>query len=448
MKPPRRRFFWRVYLNGLLLLILIGLALFTVSLLFGPTPDEGHGMARLLEYVGTHIDEARSDPARLARELSRALEAVNAEVTVYQAGAPPASNVAPPLPPLSAEDAGRLGGVPSELPDRSASSAMRLAGDPPAYAIFQKHHHGFPSPWRTAAVIAGILVALAIASIPLARAVASPLERLGRAVTALGAGDLSARAGLRRTDEIGALATAFDEMAQTLQRSIASEKVLLANISHELRTPLTRIRVALDLLDEEDLGAAAAFVRGIASDLSELERLVDDILTTARLDLAASRTSGGELPLRFAPVDVAQLLRDAAERFRAAHGDRILNMDIGEHLPAVRGDAVLLRRVVENLLDNARKYSDAGAPIAIRADAVAGSVLVEVQDRGIGLDEDDLARLFTPFFRTDRSRARGTRGVGLGLALSRRIIEAHGGAMTVASVPGEGSTFRFELRSD
>src|SRR5262249_42961530 len=248
-----------------------------------------------------------------------------------------------------------------------------------------------------------------------------------------------------RKDEIGAVATAFDDMAHKLERSIVSEKMLLANISHELRTPIARIRVAIDLLEEEAAGAPVELVREIAIDLAELDQLVDDILTTARLDLSATRPSGGQLPMRRSAVDVAQLLRDAADRFHAAHGDRTLELDVAHPLPEVCGDAVLLRRVVENLLDNACKYSDAGAPITVRSAAVGGSLTVEVEDHGIGVHEADLPRLFTPFFRTGRSRAHGTRGVGLGLALSRRIVEAHGGKITATSSAGAGTTFRFEL---
>jgi signal transduction histidine kinase len=279
----------------------------------------------------------------------------------------------------------------------------------------------------------------------MARALASPLEKLGSAARALGSGDLSARTGLRRNDEVGDLALAFDEAAEKIERLIRSEKELLANVSHELRTPITRIRLALDILAEDQVGEAAAFVRAITADLSELERLVDDILTAARLDLVASRATGGELPLRVARIDPAELLRSAVARFGSAHPDRSLDLEIEEPLPSMRRDAGLLRRVLANLLDNAEKYSDASTPITVRAASRSGALGVDIQDRGIGVEARDLPRLFTPFFRTDRSRARGTGGVGLGLTLSRRIVEAHGGRIAVESAPGAGTTFRLEI---
>jgi signal transduction histidine kinase len=120
-------------------------------------------------------------------------------------------------------------------------------------------------------------------------------------------------------------------------------------------------------------------------------------------------------------------------------------MQLDESLPAMCGDAGLLRRVLANLLDYAEKYSDDGTPITLRATARSGALGVDIQDRGIGVDARDLPRLFTPFFRTDRSRARGTGGVGLGLALSGRIVEAHGGRIAVESVPGAGTTFHLEI---
>jgi signal transduction histidine kinase len=117
----------------------------------------------------------------------------------------------------------------------------------------------------------------------------------------------------------------------------------------------------------------------------------------------------------------------------------------GEGLPALEGDQALLQRAVDNLLDNARKYSEADQPVALRASAGDGRLVVEVQDRGIGIDPADLPKLFTPFFRTDRSRSRASGGVGLGLAMAKRIVEAHGGTISAESRSNAGTTFRVTL---
>ena len=234
-------------------------------------------------------------------------------------------------------------------------------------------------------------------------------------------------------------------MAERLERLVRSEKELLANVSHELRTPLARIRVAVDLAAEGDLERAHRYLGEMAADVGELGRLVEDILTAARLDLAAGKSASAELPLRREPVDASELLARAADRFRAAHPGRRLELDAAGPLPGLEADPALLRRVLENLLDNAHKYSDPGEPIELAARAEGGSLVVEVRDRGIGIDAADLPRLFTPFFRTDRSRARGTGGVGLGLALARRIVEAHGGRIAAESAPGKGTAVRFSV---
>jgi two-component system OmpR family sensor kinase len=289
-----------------------------------------------------------------------------------------------------------------------------------------------------------VLLALALASIPLARAISSPLERLGRAVRAFGAGDLAARARLSARGEVGEVAGAFDQMADRIEALLRGEKELLANVSHELRTPLARIRVALDLAAEGDHERARRCLSEIGADLSELERLVEDVLTAARLDLSEGR-EGGPLPLRKERVDARALVALAAERFREAHPERALEVSVEGGLPPIDADPALLRRALENLLDNARKYSDAGEAIALSARADPRGVSVEVRDRGIGLDPADRERIFTPFFRSDRSRARGTGGIGLGLALVKRVVEAHGGSITAESAPGRGTAMRFTV---
>jgi signal transduction histidine kinase len=238
--------------------------------------------------------------------------------------------------------------------------------------------------------------------------------------------------------EVGQLSRAFDEMAERLERLVRGERELLANVSHEVRTPLARMRVAVELAAEGDLERARRYLGEIGSGLTELDRLVEAVLATARLDAA----SGGGLPLRRERVDLAALVLEAAERFRAESPDRVLELSLEEGLPSLQGDPDLLRRLLANLLDNARKYSSAPSPVALLARASPKGTVIEVRDRGIGIDAADLPRLFTPFFRTDRSRARGTGGVGLGLALARRIAEAHGGSISAESVPGEGTTIR------
>jgi signal transduction histidine kinase len=419
--------------------VLVAAAVVAAGAVMGP---QGPPMRpeRIVEYAAAQTAEALHDPARLHAILRRAHDAFGIEVAVFDGDRLVAANVEPPPPPLPADDRARLeAGAAFRIPGRSWAYAAPLHGAPGAYAVLAGGWRPYQVT-RVAVVIGAVLLALAIASVPLARGITAPIERLTVAVRRLGEGDLSARAGLCGGGEVGDLGRAFDEMAGRLERLVRAERELLANVSHELRTPLARIRVALELAAEGDQARARRYLSEIGADLTELERMVADVLSAARLDQAA-----GDLPLRRQPVDLAALLDEAAARFRELRPSRTLALR-AEPLPGpLDADPALLRRALDNLLDNAAKYSAEPAPVELSARAEAGAVVVEVSDQGIGIDAADLPRLFTPFFRTDRSRARGTGGVGLGLALVKRIVEAHGGAVEVESVPGRGTTFRLRL---
>jgi signal transduction histidine kinase len=180
----------------------------------------------------------------------------------------------------------------------------------------------------------------------------------------------------------------------------------------------------------------------IGVDLSELEVLIDDILTAARLEAAGGRTAAG-FALRHEEMGPDVVCARAAERFRAKHPLRPVAIAVASDLPRVWVDAMLFRRVIDNLLENAHKYTPApDATITLRASAEARGVVFEVEDHGMGIPPDDLPHVFTPFFRGERSRSRGTGGVGLGLTLAKRIVEAHGGTIDLTSTVGSGTTVR------
>jgi signal transduction histidine kinase len=294
------------------------------------------------------------------------------------------------------------------------------------------------------------LVVVAVGALLTARSLVRPLQRLSDAARALGAGRLDVRAGTERTDEIGDVAKAFDDMADRITKLLQTERELLANVSHELRTPLARIRVALDLASEADPRDVQTSLGEIAQDLAELERIVDDVLASARLALDASNPSAApSMLVRAEELDTAALLEKSVLRFRAAHPLKPLSVRIDDELPHIFADAVLVRRVVDNLLDNAQKYTEEPAePISLHAWADDDGVIIEVEDHGIGIAEADLSRLFEPFFRADRSRTRATGGLGLGLALARRVVDAHKGTITFTSELGKGTVARVRLPVD
>ncbi len=430
--------FWRIYLHGVLLLVIVGVAVLAVAHTLG----RGRGVAPmggLADYAAVRITELAGTPARIGAELLRLRDELGVEGTVYdREDQPIASSAEPPLTAnLAASSAVRAG--PVHLRGRGRGWALPLPAIGGYLLVTRPPNEHDPA--RGLLFIGAVLVALALASIPLVRSISRPLETLTEASRRLGAGELSARANLNARGEVGELGRAFDEMAARLEALVRGERELLANVSHELRTPLARMRVALELAAEGDRERAQGYLTEIGGDLEELDALIEDVLTAARLDVRGA----GAWPIARDQVDLVAVVRDSAERFRRAHPDRMLEVHVDGTAPGASGDAALLRRLLGILLDNAVKYSDAPAAITLSLRSAANGARLDVRDRGIGIDVVDLPRLFTPFFRTERSRARGTRGTGLGLALARRIVEAHAGTIHAESVAGEGTTFRVEL---
>jgi len=295
-------------------------------------------------------------------------------------------------------------------------------------------------------VLTALLIAWVTIALPLSRSIARPLRKLGGFARELGDGNLAVRAPAERRDEIGDLARSFNRMAEQIQRLRNAERELLADVSHELRTPLARMRVVLDLAADGDPEELRRYLREVATDLSELEQLVDDIIVGARLEADPGRWSAAEPPLRRRSTTVEELVEATAARFRSRWPERELVCRLPDERIAVDVDPVLVRRALDNLLDNARKYSPDDRPIVLSVErGDGGAVRIAVVDRGVGIAPEDQPRVFTPFFRADPSRSRATGGVGLGLVLARRIVESHGGSIGFTSAREAGSTFWLTL---
>jgi two-component system, OmpR family, sensor kinase len=292
-------------------------------------------------------------------------------------------------------------------------------------------------------LLAVVLSVVLLGSLLFARSLAVPLLHLAHIAREFGSGRLNARARLDRRDELGAVAQSFDDMAERITALLHGQRELLANVSHELRTPLSRIRVALDLAADGDAEAARDALANISTDFNDLDRLVEDVLAAARLDLGSSEPGG--FPLRRDNVNVADLAQAAYERSRLVCPGEQLELDLESDLPIIEGDAALLRRVIDNLVDNAQKYSEPKSPIILRVRREGDGVMLAVIDHGMGIDAPDLPHIFTPFFRADRSRTRKTGGVGMGLTLVRRIVTAHGGSVDVKSQVGQGTEMYVRL---
>jgi signal transduction histidine kinase len=240
-------------------------------------------------------------------------------------------------------------------------------------------------------------------------------------VEALGAGDLAARVTVEGRDEVATLASSFNRSAERIERLVNAHKTLLANASHELRSPLARIRMAVEMLKTD---AKPELRAELERDIAELVVLVDEILLASRLD-------AGPAPDAREDVDFLALAAEECARVDAAlDGERV----------TVRGEPRLLRRLIRNLLENARRYG-AGSPIEVRVGRSAhGGAELRVCDRGPGVPEAERERIFEPFYRPAGAREREG-GVGLGLALVRQIARRHGGDATCLARDGGGSCF-------
>jgi signal transduction histidine kinase len=309
--------------------------------------------------------------------------------------------------------------------------------------LVARFEHPKPSPLPPILTLFAGLAVLGVGALLTARWIARPLSQLSRMAVSLGKGDLRARSELARNDEVGEVARAFDEMAERIQKLLQAEKELLANVAHELRTPLARIRVALEIAGEGDAETARHSLAEIAVDLSELEALIDDVLTAARFELSEDITQRSSFSLHLQPIAAQTIGERAAERFRSRHPARPFETYFAPDSGMVEADPVLLRRVLDNLLENAHKYSpDPDAKITLSVFAQGDRACFSVSDHGLGIPAEDLPRVFTAFFRGERSRSRGTGGVGLGLTLAQRIVEAHRGSIEASSTVGQGSVFR------
>jgi signal transduction histidine kinase len=440
----RTRLALRIYLVGLAQFAVVAAGFFAILAANRPTFINQHELQS--HFIAGSITPLLGDTPALQRELSRAQDELHLTITVIDPDGAVLASTAPPDAPrcLNGGPPRPNGGPPRPGPGCRREPLLFPGG---RTGLLELHGPRLPPPPPPVGVpvIGLVLVVVGVSSWLLARTLTRPLRRLSTTARAFGGGKLDARAALGREDELGDVSRAFDEMAERVTALLRAEKELLANVSHELRTPLSRIRVAMDIAVEGDAEVARESIADIASDLDELERLIADILTAARLDLGDGTLESGVPPLRRAPVDLPDLLARAEARFRAAHPERTLRVDVATALPTLSGDAVLLRRVIDNLLENAHKYSERpDAEITLLARAGA-EVIFEVRDQGIGISADDLPRVFRPFFRADKSRTRKTGGLGLGLALAKRIVDAHGGTIEIESKPGEGTRARVLL---
>lgn len=323
--------------------------------------------------------------------------------------------------------------------------------------------------WKIAFLAIAALGGVFLLGFGVARWISHPLDQLVGSTDALRRGTLHHRTNILRSDEVGRLARSFNEMAEQLEeshtelehrvedrtrrleealerldrtnaelaRASEAKSAFLADMSHELRTPLSTVMMGAEMLQgSSDDGFDARMVRDLAGRIlrnaKHLLALIEDLLDLSRIE-------AGRLELQVESVELSTLLCEAAETIAPMARKKGVRLDIPEaEGRRVQGDPLRIRQVLLNLLTNALKFTPAKGKVWIDVGMNAEAAVISVHDTGIGIRPEDLERIFDPFVQVSPSERRGA---GLGLAISRRITELHGGSLTATSTPGTGSTF-------
>ncbi len=289
-------------------------------------------------------------------------------------------------------------------------------------------------------VVLGALLAGAVAE-----RLSRDLHRLRDIAEQVAAGDFTARAGLNRPDEVGALSSAIDSMVERLdaadnerQRIEASRRTFLAAIGHDLRTPLTSARAAVEALQDGVARDPERFLGSISGDLSIISGLVEDLFLLSKIE-------ADQLDLHMEPVDLTDLADTTLEAMAPVARKRSidLRLDAATHVRVLAGE-LELARVLRNLVDNAIRHAPDASEVTVGVDSDQSAVTVRVTDQGPGFPAN--IDVFESFTRGDSARARDTGGAGLGLAIARGIVHAHGGATWIE--PGPGGTIAFRIPID
>lgn len=291
-------------------------------------------------------------------------------------------------------------------------------------------------------VVVGALIAISVAAlvaVVLATYLSRPIRRLESATEALIEGDLSSRVDVAGPEEVAALGTSFNRMADSLERAEELRRRMVADVAHELRNPLAAARAQAEGMADGVIAVDEARLESLTDDLRHLSVLVNDLQELAVAEAGRLRYDMGEL-------DLGALVRREVDRAAALAAPGVaMSADVlGPEPVVVLGDEVRLSQVLRNLLSNAARHTGAGS-ITVRVSVADGVAETRVIDTGEGLGPDELSHMFERFWRADAARAADTGGAGLGLAVSRAIVADHGGEMVAESRPGVGTEVGFRL---
>lgn len=285
------------------------------------------------------------------------------------------------------------------------------------------------------------IITVVLVSVFTVRRVVTPLQAMIAGSKGIAGGDYHQRVPVTSQDELGVLAQAFNQMAEALELTDQRRLELIGTVAHELRTPLSSIRGVMEGLVDGVLPPEPATFLGVQHEVARLQRLVHDLEEL-------SRAEADQIPLTCRAVDVIDLVSPAVERLRPQFDDKgvMLTVEAPAGLPMAWADPGRVIQVLLNLLGNALQYTPAGGQVSLRAWREDDMLRLAVQDNGVGIEPEHLGHIFERFYRVDKSRSRAGGGSGIGLTISRRLVEAHGGRLWVASPgAGQGCTFTLSL---
>jgi signal transduction histidine kinase len=291
-----------------------------------------------------------------------------------------------------------------------------------------------------APILTGASIISIIAGILLSRSVSAPLSKLAEAAHSIGQRDLTQRVEVRGTQEIREVVQAFNEMAEDLQQAEILRQNMLADVAHELRTPITVVQGNLQAILDDVYALDKAEIAQLYDQTRQLTYLVDDLRELAQAEAR-------QLPMEMRPIDLGSLIADVTATYELlAEVQKIeLQIRISEGLPSIIGDRTRLIQCLQNLLNNAFRYTPEGGSVSLSLKEQAGFVLLTVSDTGSGILLEHLPYVFDRFYRADPARTRQTGGTGLGLAITRAIIINHGGEIMAAS-EGQDKGSRFTVK--
>lgn len=438
----RRSLFWKIYLSMILVLFL-PIILFSVHNFFTESKrrddERAAEMASNLEWGAKLIaNQAETRPDEKILEWLGGIETNSAlEIYINRGGRQfilPESDwaedffagdlPAPPRGPLAIRAFSQTGAT-------EAIVLLSLRPPPPPPGGRFVRNAGFV----TVAVL-GIFISFVIV-----RNYMKPLVELRKVTARLAEGDFSVRAGdsvLSHGEEIADLGTAFNWMAECVEKVVNSQKRLLIDISHEIRSPLQRMDVALTLARKDTKGDLNQHLDRVELEIERINEMVDELLTLTRVETM-------ERPPE--PVMLGEVLRavSADAEFEGQLQGKRIETDIDDL--NVTGDPSLLKRAFGNIADNAVRYAPPDTSVEIKAHKSSDGreAVVTIRDYGLGVADDELEKIFQPYYRTDAARERPHGGTGLGLSIAKRVIEGHGGSVAATNAPNGGLSVEIHL---